>query len=185
MHSEYELITELKKGNEWAVEKLVDLYGDRLLRVALVICGDMQWSEEIVQDTMLKACQNIHTFQGRASLSTWLFRIAVNLAKNKLRSNSLKKVVPWDESKIDLVTSGKEHQPDSILMQKEQEKAILASLQLLPLKYREVLTLYYLEDLSVKEISMVHKEPQGTIKSKMSRGRNLLKEILIKGGVYY
>ena len=149
MYIEAELIRELKKGSELAVAVLVERYSDQLLYVALGICGDMQKAEEVVQDTMLQACRKIDSFGQQAALSSWLYRITVNLAKNSLRKRWIRRLTPWEEQRL----------------------------QLLAVKYREVLALYYLQEFAVSEISAILGQPEGTVKSKLSRGRTKFKQL--------
>ncbi|MDW7651506.1 MAG: sigma-70 family RNA polymerase sigma factor [Bacillota bacterium] len=185
MYSEAELIEQLKAGNERAVEELLERFGDRLLRTAVGICGDIQIAEEVVQDAMLQACRKIHAFGGHSLLGTWLFRITVNLAKNRLRSGWFKRVSVWDEGKINILPDSDTLQPESAVIRNESCSEILGALGRLPLKYRDVLTLYYLEEFSINEISRILEEPEGTVKSRMSRGRALLKaEMSVKEAAY-
>src|SRR5690554_4520294 len=112
MLTEVELVRELKRGNESAVVVLVDRYSDKLLSVALGICGDQHLAEEVVQDTMLQACRKIDCFDQRAAFSTWLYRITVNGAKNSLRSNWIRRVTTWDFQKMKRLAAPAAEQPE-------------------------------------------------------------------------
>ncbi|MCR3921988.1 MAG: sigma-70 family RNA polymerase sigma factor [Firmicutes bacterium] len=175
MLTETELIKKLKKGDEQAIGILLSRYSDRLLRIALGICGDRQVAEEVVQDTMLQACRKIHGFEEKAALSTWLYRITVNLAKNRLRNNWFGRVIPWEQEKMNTLVAPTAEQPEHEVIHDERRRQVLHDLQQLPAKYREVLVLYYLEDLSITQVSHILEQPEGTVKSKLSRGRTILK----------
>lgn len=179
---ESELIRGLENGEDDAIDTVVNLYADRLLRLALAITGDPQLAEEVVWDTFFTVCRKINTFRQEASFETWLFRIAVNLSKNKVRGGWFKRVVAWDDKKVRLIASG-EQSPEHLAIAREEERAISECLRLLPAMYKDVLVLYYLESFSVKEIAGILSEPEGTVKSKLSRGRAKLKEILERRGV--
>lgn len=183
MYSDEQQVMELKKGNELAVEALLAHYGNRLLRTAYGICGDLQVAEEVVQDTMLQVCRKIHGFESRATLATWMFRITINLAKNRVRGSWLHRLAVWDEGRMHAIPAPMKMQPETSALREEQRSEVLCCLQSLSVKYREVLVLYYLEEFSVQEISRILEQPEGTIRSKMSRGRTLLKEKLRIQGV--
>lgn len=183
MFTDAELMNQLKRGNERAVEVLLERFGDRLLRTALGICGDLQIAEEVVQDAMLQVCQKIHGFEERSSLGTWMFRITVNMAKNRTRGNWLQRFALREGIRVEAVPAPEGNQPEVVVIREEQGRNVMDCLQELPAKYRDVLVLYYLEDFSVQEISRILEQPEGTVKSKMSRGRALLKERLTIRGV--
>jgi RNA polymerase sigma-70 factor (ECF subfamily) len=177
MYIEAELIRELKKGSELAVAVLVERYSNQLLYVALGICGDMQKAEEVVQDTMLQACRKIDSFGQQAALSSWLYRITVNLAKNSLRKRWIRRLTPWEEQRLQLLAAPAADQPELMALRQETRLEVVELLQRLPVKYREVLALYYLQEFAVSEISAILGQPEGTVKSKLSRGRTKFKQL--------
>lgn len=179
MHTEAELVRELKKGSELAVAVLVERYSDQLLYVALGICGDLHKAEEVVQDTMLQACRKIGSFGQQAALSTWLYRITVNLAKNSVRNTWLRRITPWEEQKLHLLAAPTTSQPELMALRQETQLKVIELLQQLPVKYREVLALYYLQELNITEVSHILGQPEGTVKSKLSRGRSKFKELWV------
>ena len=184
MRAEAEITEGLKRGDGVAVEAAVNCFGDRLLRTALAITGDQQVAEEVVQDTFLQMCRKIHSFKGQSSLQTWIFRIAVNLARNRLRGGWFRRVVAWGEIDLNQLPAPPGGSPEAEAVARESREEVLGCLQALPAKYREVLVLYYLEELSVGDIGQVLEQPEGTVKSKLSRGRALLKaEIEAKWGI--
>jgi len=175
MLTETEIISGLKTGKDEAVEAVLNIFGDRLLRAALAITGDLQTAEEVVQDTLLQVCRKIHSFQEQSALQTWIFRIAVNLAKNKVRGSWFRRVIPTKEKELNQLPDNRNSSPEVETVDRESREEVLRCLQSLPVKYREVLVLYYLEDLNIREICAVLEQPEGTVKSKLSRGRALIK----------
>ncbi|PKM89868.1 MAG: RNA polymerase subunit sigma [Firmicutes bacterium HGW-Firmicutes-12] len=182
MYSEAQILEGLLKNEEAAVFEIINLYGDRMLRTAFAITGDAQTAEEVVQDTFLQVCQKIDSFRQHSTLQTWIYRITVNLAKNRLRSRWFKKVTPLAEELTTQVQipNNSENNPETVAIQEESRREVLSTLQGLSEKYRAVLVLHYLEEQSIKEISEILKQPEGTIKSKLSRGKTLLKKELLK-----
>ncbi|WP_366922944.1 RNA polymerase sigma factor [Metallumcola ferriviriculae] len=185
MLTEKELVEQLKNAEEEAVEQLVERLADRLLRTALAIIGDRQLAEEVVQDTFLQVCRRIGSFKGQSSLETWIYRITVNLAKNRIRGGWFRQVMAFNAGDFDFAAAPPGEQPESIILRDEEREAVISTLKGFPLKYREVLVLYYLEELNIREISAILQQPEGTVKSKLSRARILLKENLTKKEVVF
>jgi RNA polymerase sigma-70 factor (ECF subfamily) len=186
MFNEALIIERLLKNEETAVSEIVNLYGDRMFRTAFAITGDIQTAEEVVQDTFLQVCRKIVSFRQQSTLQTWLYRITVNLAKNSLRNRWFKKVTTMGEEITQVpVTNSSETNPEMAAIQEENRREVINCLQELSEKYRAVLVLFYLEELSIKEICEILKQPEGTIKSKLSRGKTLLKKELVKREVFF
>ncbi len=184
MLNETELILRLMSGEESASRELVSYFGDRLLRSAYGITGDLQIAEEVVQDTFLKASRGLNSFKGNSSLETWMFRIMVNTAKNRMRSNWIRRVISIDHGQASCIPAPEGSDPEHELLQRERRQEVIRCLRELPVKYREVMVLYYLEDLSVRQISQVLGQPSGTVKSRLLRGRDRMKQALEGREVY-
>ena len=176
MVAEKLLIKNLKKGREDAYRQLVDEYGNKLLRTCYLILKDKEEAEDVVQETFIRVFKKIDTFKGKSGLYTWIYSIALNLSRDKMRikQDTLTLIDEWIGN--DDVESHVEMKIDRELLRKEIFE--MNSL------YREVLVLFYFEEFSIKEISNLLNEKEGTIKSKLSRGRNILRESLLKGGQF-
>lgn len=174
-YTEKELIKKLKNDEEEAYEIVLDTYGNRLIKACYLILKDERESEDVAQETFLKVFKNIQSFKGKSSLYTWLYSIAMNLCKDMLgkRTNSLS----FNDA-IEIESGSLE----DIALDNIDKILLKEKLFELPFIYKEVLILFYFEDLSIKEISRILEEKEGTIKSKLSRGRNILKKSLLKGG---
>ncbi|NMB28225.1 MAG: sigma-70 family RNA polymerase sigma factor [Tissierellia bacterium] len=174
-YTEKELIKKLKNDEEEAYEIVLDTYGNRLIKACYLILKDERESEDVVQETFLKVFKNIQSFKGKSSLYTWLYSIAMNLCKDMLgkRTNRLS----FNDA-IEIESGSLE----DIALDNIDKILLKEKLFELPFIYKEVLILFYFEDLSIKEISRILEEKEGTIKSKLSRGRNILKKSLLKGG---
>ena len=173
--NEMEIIKGLKLKDEHMIKEFMNIYKDRLMKVAYMVMKDINIAEEIVQETFIKIIKDIDKFQGKSSLYTYVYKIAINQCRQKLRKNWFKRITlvdkwfeggdyrDWTEKSIDKLTIDK-------------------SIGKLKFKYREVLLLYYYEDMSIEKIAEVTGDKKGTIKSKLSRARSMLKDILSKEG---
>lgn len=172
--SEKSLIRNLKKGKEEAYIQLVEEYGNRLLRTCYLILKSEVEAEDIVQETFIRVFEKIDSFKGKSGLYTWIYTIALNLARDKLRNKQDNLYLEDELTGISDVEYQVERNIDKKILREELFK--MNDL------YREVLVLFYFEELAIKEISNLLNEKEGTIKSKLSRGRNILRESLLKGG---
>lgn len=174
-HEERQIIRELKNGKEEAYKIVLDTYGNRLMKTCYLILNDEMESEDVVQETFLRVFKNIYSFKGKSSLYTWIYSIAMNLCRDSLRKRTLD--LPFNED-LEIETV------EESIFENIDRKALRQELVKLPPIYKEVLVLFYFEGLSIKEISEISNEKEGTIKSKISRGRNKLRESLMKGGTF-
>ena len=131
-------------------------------------------AEDIVQETFIKVFKYIKGFKGESSLYTWIYRISQNLIKDRFKSQIY--TVPYEDNEVDFKT------PEEIIINNIDREILKAELDNLNFIYKQVLVLFYFNDLSIKDISQILDEKEGTIKSKLSRGRVMLKEALEKGG---
>ncbi len=169
-----ELIKKLKKGKNEAYYELINTYGTRLLRTCYLITKDEREAEDIVQETFIRVFKSIKTFKEESSLYTWIYRIAQNIAKDRYKAN----IISYAFEDHEILYEN----PESITMANIDRESLREELDNLNFIYKQVLVLFYFEDLSIKEISKILDEKEGTIKSKLSRGRILLREALEKGG---
>ncbi len=184
---ELKLIEEFNAGDESVFDQLVLLYSPRLFRVAYGLLGNTQDAEEVVQDAFVRAHKALKNFRGDASFETWMHRITVNLARNRFHWNrrrgsgvniSLSSPINPDQPKsplrnLDLPDAG--HQPDQLLEQEEIGWNIFDAIRHLPEPHREVMILRHIENMSYEEIAELLDCKVGTVKSRLARGRNLIK----------
>lgn len=167
-----DLISGLKKGEDSAFESLLDLYGDRVLKVCFLILRDSSLAEDAVQEVFVRVYKNIKKFRGQSSLYTWIYRIAVNkcrdILKGKNENPSLDEGLEI-ESDVDV--------EEEVLCNTDNEKIRDAVFSLSP-RYREIVILFYFEELMIKDICEILGETEGTVKSRLHRARNILREML-------
>lgn len=170
---EKKLIRNLKKGKEAAYYDLINIYGNQLLKTTYLIVKDEKEAEDILQETFIRVFQYIKSFKGDSSLYTWIYRIAHNVTMDFLKSSI--PTIPYEdyhESKDDI---------EDITLLNIEIDDLKKALDNINYIYKQVLIFFYFEDLSIKEISEILGEKEGTIKSRLSRGRVELKKFLVKG----
>jgi len=176
MINELEIISSIKKGKNEKLSIIMDKYSDRMKKTAYLITGDDKLSEDCVQETFIRFYYNISQFRAQSSLGTYLYRILVNICNQKLRRSWFKRVkLNGDFVNVRQVDDYEE----KVILRVE----IKRSLQMLDKKYREVLILFYFNQMTVNEISQILEMKQGTIKSRLMRAREKIKPYLEKGGL--
>ncbi len=159
--------------DEDGLARLIDDWGDRLLRLCTLYLGDVHLAEDAVQETLLQAWRNADRFRGTGSEITWITRIAINVCKSYLRSPWKRRCAPAEE--LDkLLAPADDPQVDDTL-----PRAIMA----LPRPYREVIILHYYQELKAREIADILHINVSTVTARLSRARNMLRESL-KGWYY-
>lgn len=143
-------------------------YSDRVFTAAFQICGNKADADDVVQDTFVKYYTLDREYESEAHLKAWLLRVAINRAKDVAGSFWRRNTVSWEEYMEELDFAAPE---DSRLFQAVME---------LPRKYRVLIHLYYYEEYSVEEIAELLRCRPGTVKSQLSRGRKLLKSMLME-----
>ena len=155
------------------IEQIIDQYGDDVFRLCLLYLGDRQLAEDAFQLTMTKAWRQLHAFRGESSVKTWLSRIAANVCRDMLRRGWFR-MMKRSEPEEKLFSAAA---PD------DGEAQELRSLVLsLPGKYREVVVLYYYEDMKVREIAQLLGRPVASVSTRLRRARAMLK-LELEGGV--
>ena len=166
------------EGSNPEISELIDRYGKQLINLAYTYCKDWSMSEDIVQEVFISAYKNIDTFKGRSSYKTWLYAITINKSKDFLRKPFMKE--PFFQRMKNKVKPV-HPTPEEHVIQKEGHLGLAAEVMSLPIKYREVIILYYYDDLTTKEVAGLLKIPHSTAKSRIQRGRQVLKKQL-EGG---
>lgn len=158
-------------SDERAFQEVVHAHADYLLRLAYLYVKDWQAAEDIVQDTFLSYYAKFEQFEERASLKTYLTRITINKCKDYLKS--------WRYRKLTLTNQFFGGRKDRESLVEETEKLDIAEAVLsLPIQLREVIIHYYYEELSVLEVASLLGIPDNTVKTRLRRARQLLKNKL-------
>lgn len=167
--------------NERLIEHLMDHYGQALLQLTYSYVGNKEIAEDLTQEVFVKCYQRLNQFQKKSSLKSWIWRIAINHCKDYLRSWNHKHVIVSEEQ-VNQAPSQEKEVENKVIQQYEDEQLVKTVLQL-PEVYREVIYLYYFEELSIKEISYMTSVNQNTIKTRLKRAKEILKDCLeVKNG---
>jgi RNA polymerase sigma-70 factor (ECF subfamily) len=166
----------LKRGEEEAIHWLVDSFSQRLLKAATLMLGDEHLAEDAVQDCLLDAVSHLPNFRGDSSLYTWLYTILLHRC-NRLRKRRWRQIVQSPEEVGRLLPEGI---GSTSVSDRGEGQVLRQAITSLNYKYREVIVLFYYEEFSIAEIAALLNEPQGTVKSKLHRARNRLRNLLEK-----
>ncbi|MAP84395.1 MAG: RNA polymerase subunit sigma-24 [Candidatus Marinimicrobia bacterium] len=180
-YTDEELIATFQNGNEQAYIELVRRYRNRLMTFVFRFLGDMDLSEDIVQDTMVKVYTHKHYYKEIAKFSTWIYTIAGNFAKTELRKRKRRKVtllsqMNSDDRKYEIPST--ELKSEDIVQGEYAERDIQKAILQLPLHFRTVVILRDIQELSYEEISKIVNVPLGTVKSRINRARLQLQQAL-------
>ena len=181
------LVKSAKKGSMDAFESLVRANETKIYNICLRMLANKEDALDASQETFIKAYKNMGKFDERSKFSTWLYRIAVNTSLDMLRKNSSQKTVSMDETRDNSLseyekTPSNEGNPEDITLEKEGKKQILTAVGKLSEEYKTAIVLRDLQGLSYIEISQITAVPEGTVKSRIARGRKVLREILVGEG---
>ena len=174
IYSDEQLMTHFQEGDENAYIELVDRYKDKLINFIFNYLGDLESSEDVVQETMIKLYQKKHYYKEIAKFSTWLYTIAKNLANTELRKRKQRKTTllsqfSKDDKTYDLPSNDPE--PGQEIQTNIVNKIIRDAVDQLSEKFKIVIVLRDIQGLSYEDISEIINVPIGTVKSRINRAR--------------
>lgn len=172
------LVTASKNGDQDAFSLLVQRYQRRVFNLVLRMLQDYEEACEITQEAFLAAWQGMPSFRGEARFSTWLYRIAYNCALKQLELRKRERTLQQALQAEQALESIGDEQKNAHLEALDNQELVQEQLSQLPAKYRIVLILRHLQDMTYEEMAEVLTMPIGTIKTHLFRARNLLKERL-------
>ena len=182
------LVRQCQNGNLEAMSCLIVKYQDRIYNAILKICQNHDDAAELTQDTFVKVLENINSFRGKSSFYTWLFRVAVNHTLNYCKRRFKLSPVSLDaendqieESKGKLaavLVAPDGLDPAVVAQQKELSQIVVNLIGQLAQEYRVVLVLRDIEQMTYAEIAEVLRIETGTVKSRLSRARAKLRQLL-------
>ena len=166
----------ITEDKDLLIDEIMNQYGQEILQLAYSYVNNKAIAEDLTQDIFVKCYKNLHTYSGKSKLRTWLWRIAINHCKDFHRSWYNKNVIIAGE---EMPSNGtKKELVEQTVIQKEEDDELIAAIMNLPIKYREVIYLFYYEELPLKEIALVTDAGLNTVKTRLRRAKELLKEEL-------
>jgi RNA polymerase sigma-70 factor (ECF subfamily) len=187
---EAKLVERLVARDERAFNALVRAYERRVFALVLRMLGNRAEAEDLAQEVFVQVFKAIGSFRGESKLSTWIYRIAINLCKNRTKYlrvrhsdeqdelEALQERVPMGEATKANVAHIE--RPDEMMSGKQVERIVQQAILQLEPTFRECLVLRDVEELSYEEIGAITGLPEGTVKSRIHRARGQLKEIVEK-----
>lgn len=190
---DYILLHKAKNGDIYAFEDLISKYEKKVYNTVLRIIRDKEAAKDISQEVFIKVYKSLKNFNEKSKFSTWLYRIAVNtsideLRKNKNRYNNISLDNPDPEHgntrQAEFEISGSKDTPEEKLIKKEKIKELYKAINMLQEDQRILILLRDIQGLSYDEISDVTGIKIGTVKSKLNRARNALKELILQSELF-
>ncbi len=149
---------------EHKIEALMDSYGNLLWRTGIMMLGEPQDVQDMIQEVLLKYMQKRPVFHDAEHEKAWLLRVAVNLCRDMLRLRSRRRYFPIDEL-----------EPEAVGSTDAESREILEEIAMLPQKWKSVLLLHYIEGYSLKEISEILDVSENAVKKRMQRAKDALR----------
>lgn len=183
------LVGRARQGDRTAFEGLIDLYQDRVYNLSFRLTGQEAKAWDLSQEAFMRAFKAIKDFKGESSFYTWIYRIVLNLHLNQeqsLQGKMEKRALSINYSKEEngrpilqeAISNRSVGNPSEETLRKEREQAVQAGIAALPANYRQVVLLRDMEGLSYEEIADMLSLPVGTVRSRLHRAREELKQRL-------
>jgi len=176
-----ELARGLRRRDPDLLDRLIEQYQYRLFRYLLYLTASRQNAEDLFQETWFRVLERGHQYDGSSRFETWLFAIARHLVidwQRQAKAKSLDALSEPEERRKPLEIEAADPSPLDLISRHEEEGRVQASLHRLPGVYREVLLLRFQEELGLEEIAAVLSAPVSTVKSRLYRGLEALRELL-------
>ncbi len=183
---ERSLLRRLQARDEQAFRELIDEHRDRVFNITFRMLGNRAEAEDVSQEVFIAVFKTIDTFRGDSKLSTWLYRVAINHTKNRIKY--LNRRHDRDRDELDESSNGpngaiggpQPKAPDHALASNQMEKLLQEAIAMLDEDQRTVVILRDVEDLSIEEICLITNLPDGTVKSRLHRARAVLRKKLAR-----
>ena len=178
-----EWVVQAASGSQKAYKKLMDKYQRPLYFHVYRMVKDKEQVEDLVQEAFMKAFKNLDSYNTDYAFSTWLYRITTNhtidyLRKKKLPTTSIDKPVKTRDGDMQMEIADESEPADRAILRKERKKIVTHAIENLPEKYRQVIEMRHIEELSYQEISEQLDLPLGTVKAHIFRAREMLYKAL-------
>ena len=181
-----QLIERLRRGDETAVSDLAGMYGGRVHQLAFRYLKNREDAEEVVQDVLLKVVRKIAAFRGDSALSSWIYRITFNTAMSRLRTTKAARAFEIEEASLPSETNSAarveppdwSNMADEAILRRQMRSRLAEAVVSLPPIYRAPVILRDFQGLSTEEASVALRVKDQTLKSRLHRGRSILRRQL-------
>jgi RNA polymerase sigma-70 factor (ECF subfamily) len=176
-------VARMREGDEGALREVVEAFSERITAVVAGMIRDRDAVDDVVQETFVKAFYRIRSFKGDAGLFTWLYRIAINAAKDNSKARSRRPASSLDDLPSGPASLPSDQAPAIERLEDRETRAVVRrAVQALPSKFRAVLVLREIEGLRYEEIASILDLSLGTVESRLFRARRRLKILLTRAG---
>ncbi len=178
------LVKKSQSGDVESFELLISSYDKRAYNIAYRVMGNEEDAKDMAQEALLRIFRSIKDFKGQSSFSTWLYRIVTNVCLDELRRRKNEKYVSMDSTiqtdsgELHMELCSDKETPESVYERVEQRELIKSAISELNEDYRSVIVLRDIQGFSYEEISNILDCSLGTVKSRINRARNMLRERL-------
>ena len=185
------LIEQCLKGQQSSFSELIDEYKNMVFSLSYKMTNSLEDAEDISQEVFIRVYKSLYNFNPRYKFSTWLYQLTLNICRDRFRKGKIPSVsldTPLnkdDQKDLRSIIPDNQNNPEDIIMGVEQTNFINDLITSLPLKYREVIILRHLKDLSYDEMSKILNISLGSVKTRLFRARELLKNKLKKNETFY
>lgn len=173
---DYELTLACQQGDKAAFQKLVKQYQEKVRGLVYSILNDPELIDDLTQEIFIKVYTSIERFEHRSSLSTWIYRIAVNHCRDEIRRKRIRRWFSLEKMELDPIAVGE--RTDGKMLQTERIDLVRWGLSKVSENHRSIIVLKDFENLSYEEIAKILDLELGTVKSRLNRARLALKEVL-------
>ncbi len=184
MNDEKNLIQNCKNGDVNSFEKLIESHQKKVYNIAYRMMGNNEDALDAAQEALIKVYKSLGTFREESSFSTWVYRITANVCldqlrkRNRINTVSMQNTVVLDDGEVEVQIEDNNFNPDVILEKNELRRSIVDAINHLNEDQRLVIILRDINGCSYEEIASILKCSLGTVKSRISRARNALKDLL-------
>jgi len=181
--AEYDLVMRCQAGDPHAFEMLFRLYHEDVFRFAYLVVRDAGLAQDVVQEAFLKVFRSIGRFQFRSSFKSWLYRVAVNEAISLLRRRKVREDLDASAEEVGMQVTpaaSRDWQPEEAVLEDEERSLLRWAIGQLDPVHRTVVVLKYFHDFSDPEIAAIVGCPPGTVKSRLHRARELLRNAMAR-----
>lgn len=185
------LIEQCLKGQQSSFSELIDEYKNMVFSLSYKMTNSLEDAEDISQEVFIRVYKSLYNFNPRYKFSTWLYQLTLNICRDRFRKGKIPSVSldtppnKDDQKDFSSIIPDNQNNPEDIIMGVEQTNFINDLITSLPLKYREVIILRHLKDLSYDEMSKILNISLGSVKTRLFRARELLKNKLKKNETFY
>ncbi len=185
------IIQEAKSRSQYAFEKLVTAYEKIIYNISYRMFNNEEDAKDMTQEIFVKLYKNLDKFDENAKFSTWIYRIAVNACIDEIRKRkgketvSINEMIELDDGEVDKQFAADEPTPENKVICKEDIKHLKEAIESLPENHKVLIILRDIQGYSYEEIADITESNLGTVKSRISRARNHLKNIIMKKSELY